>query len=44
MGLLKEKTSYRPSRPEVVLAWVFTGAAGLAVAWFLAEALFGGPR
>ncbi len=33
MGLLKEKTSYRPTRVESLLAWVMTGAAGLVVAW-----------
>ncbi len=33
MGLLKQKTTYRPSRLESTLAWVFTAAAGLVVAW-----------
>ena len=33
MGFLKEKSSYRPTRPEVVLSWVFTLAAAAVVAW-----------
>ncbi len=32
MGLLKEKTRYRPCRSEVVLAWIFTVLAVAAVA------------
>ena len=42
MGLLKEKSSYRPTRFEVVLAWIVTGASGAVVAWFLYRAWFGG--
>jgi hypothetical protein len=35
MGFLKEKSSYRPTRLEAVLAWIFTVAAGIALAWFV---------
>jgi hypothetical protein len=35
VSFLKEKTRYRPTRTELALAWVFTAAAGVAVAlWF----------
>ena len=33
MSFLKPKSSYRPTRVETVLAWVFTGASFLAVVW-----------
>jgi hypothetical protein len=42
MGLLKEKSSYRPSPVEVALAWVLTGASGLAVAVYLLRTWIGG--
>jgi hypothetical protein len=35
VGFLKEKTGYRPTPAEVRLAWVFTAAAGIAVAAWL---------
>jgi hypothetical protein len=35
MRLLKEKSAYRPSRAEIALAWLVTGASGAVVAWFL---------
>jgi hypothetical protein len=35
MGLLKEKSPYRPTRRETVLAWIVTAASGAAVAWFV---------
>ena len=35
MGLLKEKTTYRPTRLETALAWIVTVAAGVAVAWLV---------
>jgi len=35
MGLLKEKSAYRPRRHEVALAWLVTAAAGLFVAFWL---------
>ena len=38
MGLLKEKTTYRRTGAEAALAWVFTGAAGVAVAWWIVAA------
>ncbi len=38
MGFLKEKTGYQPTRSELALGWVFTVAAGSAVAlWVLTE-------
>jgi hypothetical protein len=40
MALLKEKSSYRPTRTERVLAWVVTCASALAVVIFLARRLF----
>jgi len=39
MGLLKEKSSYRPTRLETAAAWIVTAASGLAVAWFVLRAL-----
>ena len=41
MGLLKEKSVYRPTRLETILAWAVTAAAGLVVAAFLARAWLG---
>jgi hypothetical protein len=41
MALLKEKSSYRPTRTERTFAWIVTGASGLAVLAFLALRLFG---
>ena len=41
MGLLKEKSSYRPTRPETVVAWILTLGAGIAVAWFVLRQLLG---
>ncbi|GJM44363.1 MAG: hypothetical protein DHS20C21_12050 [Gemmatimonadota bacterium] len=38
MGLLKEKTKYRPTRAEVTLAWVFTAASGAVAAWWILTA------
>ena len=35
MSFLKPKSAYRPTRPETVLAWVFTAAAGVVVAWLV---------
>ena len=35
MGLLKEKTTYRPTAPEKILGWIFTALAGAAVAFWL---------
>ena len=43
MGFLKEKSSYRPTRFETVVAWIVTGGAGLVVALFLARSWFGRP-
>jgi hypothetical protein len=39
VGLLKEKTSYRPTRREKVLAWIFTIAACAAVGGYLLREL-----
>jgi hypothetical protein len=33
MSFLKPKSSYRPTRVESVLAWVFTGASFLVLLW-----------
>ena len=41
MGFLKEKSAYRPTKVETVLAWIVTAAAGLVVAAFLARAWLG---
>ena len=41
MVTIKEKSKYRPSRVEVVLAWITTVAAGLAVAWFVIRPFLG---
>jgi hypothetical protein len=41
VGFLKEKSPYRPTRLETVVAWVVTAAAGLVVALFLARSWFG---
>lgn len=41
MGFLKEKSSYRATRTETVLAWIVTAAAGLAVGWFVLRQLLG---
>jgi hypothetical protein len=41
MTLLKEKSSYRPTRTERILAWVVTCASALAVLAFLARRLLG---
>jgi hypothetical protein len=35
VNLLKEKSSYRPTRLEFALAWVITVASGLVTAWFV---------
>lgn len=35
MGLLKEKSAYRPRRHEGVLAWIVTGTAGVVLALWL---------
>jgi hypothetical protein len=43
VGFLKEKSSYRPTRLESVVAWVVTGAAGAVVALFLARSWLGRP-
>ncbi len=42
MGFLKEKTSYRPTRSEIALAWVFTLAAAAVVAWKVFRPWLGG--
>lgn len=41
MGFLKEKSAYRPTRFEIVAAWVVTVASGLVVAAFLVRAWAG---
>ena len=41
MGLLKEKSSYRPTRAETVLAWIVTAGSAVAVGWFVLRQLFG---
>jgi hypothetical protein len=41
MGLLKDKSSYRPTRAERVLAWIVTCASALAFLAFLARRLLG---
>jgi hypothetical protein len=40
MGLLKEKSSYRPTRFEQLLAWVVTLASAATVVWFALRARF----
>ncbi len=35
MGFLKEKSAYRATRTETVLAWFFTAASGIFVALWL---------
>ena len=42
MGLLKQKTTYRPTSVEVAFAWILTAGAGLAVAAYLYRTWFGG--
>ena len=39
MGLLKEKSSYRPTRLEKISAWVFTVGACAAVGWYVLREL-----
>jgi hypothetical protein len=39
VGLFKEKTSYRPTRVEKALAWIFTVAACAAVGVYLLREL-----
>jgi hypothetical protein len=41
VGFLKEKSAYRPTRVETILAWIVTIAAGVVVAAFLARAWLG---
>jgi hypothetical protein len=41
MGLLKEKSSYRPTRGEILAAWAVTAASGMAVAVFVGLRLLG---
>jgi hypothetical protein len=41
MGLLKEKSSYRPTRRETALAWIVTAASAAAVGWFVLQRLLG---
>ena len=38
VGMLKEKTTYQPSRVEVVLAWAVTALSGVVVAWWVISA------
>ncbi|MFN8177458.1 MAG: hypothetical protein U0167_06005 [bacterium] len=38
MGLLKEKSSYRPTRFEQLLAWAMTLASAAIVVWFALRA------
>ena len=42
MGILKEKSSYRPSPLETALAWVVTAASGIVAAWKILAAWLGG--
>lgn len=41
MGFLKEKSSYRATRPETALAWIVTAASAAAVGWFVLRQLLG---
>jgi hypothetical protein len=41
MSLLKQKSSYRPTRTERVLAWIVTGASAVAVVAFLVRRILG---
>lgn len=41
MGFLKEKSSYRATRAETVLAWVVTAVSATAVGWFVLRRLLG---
>jgi hypothetical protein len=43
MGLLKEKSSYRPKPHETVVAWIVTVAAGAIVAWKVLGPWLRGP-
>ena len=37
MGLLKEKSTYKPTGFETILAWVVTLASAALVVWFAAR-------